>query len=482
MPILGNMAAFRPVGNERIAGMKRFLTYALVVAAAIGAALCITAYRYEPRIRSHTYIGAVAVGGMLPEEAKRKLRIWWEAVRYNEVTVRVDKGRLQPSKLQVAKLGFRLDDEASVAQLPLDDFWEKTGEVLKQSDLERAEFNPVLFANTDSSSVLEHYVRKSIGELRPPRVRLAGGIVVREPEVAGYEVDQGQLPGALVGALRTGDELSVPIIEADKRVPDSELDKIVGVESEFTTRFPSRQFSRNANIRLAAQKLDGTLVMPGEVFSFNKTVGERTIKDGYRLAGIYRNGKHDLGIGGGICQVSGTLYNAILLANLKIVQRHNHSMPVAYLPVGKDATVDYRGPDLGFRNESGLPVAISSEFVSGKLTFRILGVPNPSRKVKIVTSDLKSWGRGVKYVDDSSLPPGKEKVIEKGSSGHSVNTHRIVLLDGKEVSREFLGRSHYAGGVRIIAKNLRAAANAAPPLPGGQETPPIGPDRALNPL
>ena len=260
----------------------------------------------------------------------------------------------------------------------------------------------------------------------------------------------------VVDAIERDRSLTIKVKESNKAVADSELEKITGVVSEFSTRFPRNELNRNANLKIAAKKIDGVVLAPGEEFSFNKTVGERTIRDGYQLAGIYKNGKHDKGIGGGICQVSRTLYNAALFANLQITFRRNHSMPVAYVPIGRDATVDYGGIDMRFRNSYSTPIAISSEFQAGRLTFRILGQPDPSMKVRIITSDHKTIPGSVKIVQYDDAPLGETVVVDKGSDGHLIATYRIVYRDGKEISHEFLGRSRYIGTDRILGRNLKA--------------------------
>jgi vancomycin resistance protein YoaR len=185
--------------------------------------------------------------------------------------------------------------------------------------------------------------------------------------------------------------------------------------------------------------------------SFNGLVGRRTPQAGYRIAGVYVNGRHEVDFGGGICQVSSTLYNAALLANLKIAKRSNHSMPVPYVPLGRDATVDYdSGTDLLIENNSDGPIAVDAEYLPGKLTFRVLGQKVPGQSVKIVQGPRRSWGNGTRVVRDPRLPAGRTVVQESGSAGHALRVTRIVLRDGVEVARESLGVSHYPGGDRIV--------------------------------
>lgn len=444
--------------------MKRVLIVLGVVALAVAGCLTLCASRYELRVRPGVKVGAIDVSGLTREEAARKLRVWWEGQKVQPLTVRVEHGTAQPLQTTPSKAGFTLDDQAIVADLPTEDFWEAAGRIVGRGPEASPAFNIKLKPNGSQNAFLDAYVRSSLGESRPPRVTFADGVITRSPEISGYALDRDKLAPAIAEAIAGGGELALPIKEAPKRVPDEELTKIVEVMAEYTTRFPIRQTSRNNNLNLASKRIDGTVLMPGDRFSFNTVVGKRTIDDGYKLAGVYRNGKHDLGIGGGICQVSGTLYNAALLSNMKIAQRHNHSMPVAYLPVGRDATVDYGTYDLQFENPYPFPVAISRSFSPGKLTFRVLGVKDPLTEVKIIVADLRSWSRGVQYVSDGSLLPGKQKVIEKGSAGHSATTYRVVYRNGVEIRRELLSRSRYAGGPRIIARNPAAA----PPPEGDQ--------------
>lgn len=453
--------------------MKRFFVGFTFVAAGGAIALLLMASRYESKIRPGTRVGIVDVGGLVPADAAKKLRVWWESEKLREVSLTVKSGRKPPLKTTVSKLGVRLDDQGSVSELPMDDFWVSTARTLSQGEPISKKYEPKLKLDEAAAKRIDAYVKESVGDPKPATVSYKDGVIVRMPEVSGFSVDQESFLPAIIEGLRSDGNIQIPIQEAPKKIPDDVLATITDVISEYSTNFPRGQVSRNTNLRLASSKIDGKILMPGEVFSFNQTVGQRTIEDGYKLAGIYRNGKHDIGLAGGICQVSGTLYNAALLANLKIKERRNHSMPVAYLPVGRDATVDYGSADLKFINSTDHPIAIYSKFVTGRLTFGVLGKKEPGLQVKLATTDHKSWSRGVQYVVDKNLSPGKTKVVEKGSSGHSINVYRIVLKNGVEVAREFLGHSKYAGGVRIVARG--PAATAAPSVSTDPPAVPIPP-------
>lgn len=128
--------------------------------------------------------------------------------------------------------------------------------------------------------------------------------------------------------------------------------------SSFATTIYDKNEHRVNNIKLAAEDLDGTVIEPGEVFSFNGTVGRRTKEKGYEEAPIFVNGEKGKGVGGGVCQVSTTLYNAALEADLEIIERHRHSRKVSYVEEGKDAAVVYNSKDLRFKNTKDYPIEI----------------------------------------------------------------------------------------------------------------------------
>jgi len=157
------------------------------------------------------------------------------------------------------------------------------------------------------------------------------------------------------------------------RVQEADLRCDLSPLAEFTTRFPAHKQNRTTNLSLALSRLRGAVVLPGEVFSFNHEVGERTHKGGYRIADIFANHEIVPGIGGGVCQVSTTLYGAVRRAKLKVVERHRHSLPVPYVPLGQDATVAYPRRDLKFLNNTPNALYVEGWVVGSALTVQLWG-------------------------------------------------------------------------------------------------------------
>ena len=173
------------------------------------------------------------------------------------------------------------------------------------------------------------------------------------------------------------------------------------VLGSYTTSYSTRQTNRCTNIRLAATAISGTVLQPGETFSFNTVVGRRTAARGYQVAHVYSGGKVEEGIGGGICQVSSTLFNAALLSNMTITARTSHGLPVSYLPAGRDATVSWGGPEFKFKNPYDFPVKITAGYDSGKgtITCSVLG-PETASAPNVKISVSKS---GEKYITKRSV-------------------------------------------------------------------------------
>ncbi len=200
--------------------------------------------------------------------------------------------------------------------------------------------------------------------------------------------------------------------------------------------------NRHSNVALAASRINGTLLRPGEVFSYNKTVGPRSLECGFKNAPEIVKGVLKPGVGGGVCQVSTTLFNAVLLSNLKIVDRSHHAFPVHYVPAGRDATVVDGDMDFKFQNSTDAPVYIYGKGRNGSLNFRIYGKKTPGREVSLVLGKRSESGFGTETEHDSSLPAGHTEVKAPGHPRIDVTWYRVVKENGQEVKREPIS-THY---------------------------------------
>ena len=237
----------------------------------------------------------------------------------------------------------------------------------------------------------------------------------------------------VVHPSENGVDFKISIDEAKKKLAESDKEckialktiypkvttNMIGKEAfpdllgEFSTHYVSNA-SRTTNLKLAANKINGTVLLPGETFSYNKVVGARTIAAGYKNAAIYQNGEVVDGLGGGICQISTTLFNAALFANLEIVELHNHQFVPSYVGAGRDATVVYGAKDFKFKNSRKNAIKIECSVSGGIAKFRIFGVKEDTEyNVKVnasITSQTDSYIKSV--------------------------TYRTLYLDGKQVKKE----------------------------------------------
>ncbi len=295
-----------------------------------------------------------------------------------------------------------------------------------------------------------------------------------------------QPPGSPSGAAPAAAtlEVTLPVVVTHPDLVENDLKAMDGVLASFSTHYRGTS-NRRSNIVLATRKINGTLLRPGEIFSYNRVVGPRSGDAGFLPAPQYVHGKHVMGEGGGICQVSSTLFNAALLSNLKIVRRQNHSMPVAYLKHGRDATAVYGAIDMQFQNNTSAPIYIASATKGGMVEFTFYGKRTPGREVSYVKGKETIRPAPVELHHDARLAAGRRITQEKGSPGINVVWYRVVKENGQVVSRQpFVSRYHAFPRIVVLGTKARAPKPAGiappdgsvpaapPPDPGAVPTPP----------
>lgn len=281
----------------------------------------------------------------------------------------------------------------------------------------------------------------------------AGNVTV-VPHVVGVDFD---VPAAQAqfDALGDGSTIRIPLILT---VPNQTENKVRGLLfadllGECTTNIGGTEYRLN-NVIVAAKALDGLVLLPGEVFSYNDTLGPRTVANGYRPAPAYIGGKTVDEVGGGICQNSSTLYLAALRADLEMVERTNHMYAVGYVPDGLDATVAYNALDFKFRNNTEYPLRLDVEVNGRKLTVKIYGTDTKHVTVKMVTETLSTTPYKVTYKPDSSVGAGKTVVETTAYTGRKVRVFRCVYdADGNLISRTQESVNNYRHRDKVILYN-----------------------------
>ena len=273
-------------------------------------------------------------------------------------------------------------------------------------------------------------------------------------EQVGSRLDREKLAEDMARALDNGGGTAELAVEAiQPKVVKADIAGKYGTVTTAVTNASSSSKNRLANIKLALEYIDGTCLKPGETFSFNETVGERTKARGFKVATAYSSGTVIEEVGGGICQVSTTLFNAAVKADLEIIERHNHSLTVGYVDRGKDAAVNWGSQDLRFKNTSDDNIYISCYLDGDKrVRFGIFGKLLPNGET--ITVEAKTTEKidfESELVPNPSLGRGQTQVTQKGKQGYKAEAYKVRWdKNGDRISKELLCRSTYKSVTEII--------------------------------
>lgn len=293
---------------------------------------------------------------------------------------------------------------------------------------------------------------------------------------AGRTVDEEATLAAVQAAVDAGNldaTVEIVVTEVEPELDADTLESKFERLATYTTTTTSNS-NRNTNIRLCSEAISGAIVQPGEEFSINNLTGERTAAKGYKDAAVIKNGVYIDEPGGGVCQVSSTLFNAVVRAGLEITERHNHTIASSYVPLGEDAAIDYPAKDFQFKNVSDAPIYLVSTFEDRQLTVEVYGKPVVEEGVTI---DLRSTTdstirRGEDtMVYDPSLAPGTTETVRRGRDGKKSTTYIQYIKDGEVIEEKVLFTTTYPAIRAII--NYGPAIVYEEPDPVPEETPAV---------
>lgn len=417
-------------------------------------------------------LGEWSIGGMREEQYKLELRARLALLYSEPIRLQLAEGKPGEATFTLGQLGMSANED----QLSrMADYLFEGSKLSKAKRRWRMRNAVVPLELKLSDEPLRQSLQSVWPERLNPPVKNAERIVTADdrieyiPEQGAWAIDTKRLTEQLVAvgyerfklAAQTKSDqpshssaaIQIPMRE---QLPDVTQDmlKSQGVSrkiAEYTTTFPGSVAGRVHNIQVTAAAIHDKLLAPGERFDYSTIIRATEQKAGYREAPVIFNGKLVPGIGGGICQVSTTLYNAVLLAGLQVNERRNHSLPVSYVPLGLDATYANGYINFMFTNNSGHYILIRTETDDSRVTVKLFGTIPESVAYAIETNVLQTLEPSVKYVRNPTLPAGEQSVLQQGKPGYVVESFRIRKENGVVVSKELLSKDKYEPQPTLIA-------------------------------
>lgn len=361
----------------------------------------------------------------------------------------------QKWSLQVERLGITVDAEGTVKKALERDGSAVIGRIVYYFNPVPKELEPSLTVDREKVEAILKPIIKEIEQPAKDSVLVINedGTVNITPDKKGIKVNLDQLINDLVLSINqkgnTQVDIHVEEVEAHKTAENIKAMRINGVIGEFTTYFDGENIDRVTNIKIAAGKINGMILAPEQEFSFNNSVGQRTSSAGYRPALVILGNKFEEALGGGICQVSSTLYNAILLAALNPVERHNHSLAISYVPLGRDAAVAWNLLDFKFVNNLNCHIYLRTVVGKNYIKVQIFGDTTDKQEVIVRSWVTETFEPKHIFEVDASLLPGEEVLMEPGYRGFKARAQRVIKQKGEILRTEELSPSYYYPQARV---------------------------------
>ena len=273
-------------------------------------------------------------------------------------------------------------------------------------------------------------------------------------EIIGKDVDINQINADMLTS--DWDVKTYPFVYTTPQVTTQLLEDVLfrDVLAQAESPYNSYEANRTTNVRLATEKVNDIILLPGEEFSFNNIVGERTEERGFKPAIVFAGGEMVDGVGGGICQVSSTIYLATLRADLEVTERATHAYTVSYVPLGQDATVQWGYLDYKFVNNTAYPIRISAVMSESMLTVTIYGTKTePEKRIEVESVTLNTYPFQTSYIFNEELPYGYQRQTQSGKDGYQCETYQLIYMGDTLVERRLANKSYYKSQTRIIESN-----------------------------
>lgn len=422
--------------------------------------------KWENKIYPNVTINKIEVGSLTKNEAIEKLNNELNE-KISDKTISLNIGE-EKNVLSYKDLEVKYDFESTIDEALA---YGKDKSLLKKFELlkgveESKNIDVELNYNKEKLEKFEDDLKSKINtEAKNATISIDEGKINITKEVVGKSLDKEKLHEVLVKNIEeSSDEnlndsidLTIYIKENSPKIKEVDLKKITGKISGHNTRYNITVDGREQNMKIACNTINKIVLMPGETFSYNAIIGETTKEKGYEKANTYVGGEVVPDYGGGICQVSTTLYRAVMRANIKSTERSSHSMIVSYSEPGLDATVANDYIDYKFVNTYDFPIYIEAFLENLNVYVNIYGNKEAlnNKTYDLVNEIHEKYNYGVKYEEDNTLERGKEKVYIYGMPGYKVSSYLVTYENGVEISREYIATDSYKALDTIIKKGIK---------------------------
>ncbi len=394
-------------------------------------------------------IGGIDIGGLTEDEAAQKLSgladeeleiiVWHDEdmwnVKFSDIDVKADFTSALEAAMEIGNVGTEEE---------------------RQADIEQLAQSPVNISISYSCD--ETLLKNKLEEINNE---------INEKEK--FSMDIEKTAEKIIKSLAAGNLDPVTVIS--EKEDDEEEKVLIGT---FSTSFSASDVNRNENLRVACEKINGTVLEPGDIFDMNEALGPQTTANGYKAAGVIENGKIVSAIAGGVCQVTTTIYNAAIFAELKIVERHNHSLMVGYVPLGRDAAVAGTYKNLRFQNDTDYNVYIETYIEDYNIVCNIYGheIHDEDRRVDFESVWVATIGKPAENVtEDPDMYVGEREVTYSGKTGAKVDTYKLVYDGDTLVSKEWFSSSTYIATADEVRVGTKPKETEDLPVIGEQVTP-----------
>ncbi|MEG0215589.1 MAG: VanW family protein, partial [Hungatella sp.] len=452
---------------------RKWMSGLSVAALALAIAVSLPVSAKAEEIPNGIYVGDYNLGGMTQEEAKQKVEDYIDSLAKQKITLDVGGSLIETD---ASSLGFHWSNTDAVGEAV--GTYQDANLIKRYMNAKDLEKNPVhieLETSMDQTKIAAFVDQECSSltlEAKDATITRENGKFVVTPSVTGQQVDieatKQVLDQALSGGLNEPIQVAAVVVLDQPTKTTEALSLIQDVLGTFSTDFSSSGASRATNLRVGSSKINGHLLMPGETLSGYDCMKPFTTQNGYATAAAYENGQVVDSVGGGVCQIATTLYNAALLAEMEITQRQNHSMIVTYVKPSNDAAIAGTYKDIKITNPYESPIYVAGSTSGRTLNFTIYGKESrpANRTIKYVSETLSTTEPGAPVTKvDRTLAPGAKVREQSAHRGLKSRLWKYVYVDGVETEKEILHTDTYNPAPAVYRVGPPGAAPAPTPAP-----------------